>query len=806
MSKSNAKYAPLTQHEVTAVQPGENGRTSLCVRGEGSEMEESLCSPVVDSPDEVDFRSYKRRSEYSCVRICSYCNKIFRSMTNREKLLSLLVLVLAILMLSMFGFEISRSKDPQPSTCRRSNITVQPCTTRACINVASKVALSLDESVDPCQDFYEFACGGWEESNLLPSGESRWSGFNALQQSNHAIMKNVLELNTTQNNSIAEKKAKIFYESCIDLEAINKRGAQPLLTMLEEVGGWPVLNNWDESSFEFNATIQQYFPYSIYPFFSIGVNTDSKHSNSNIVIVGESGLSLGTRDFYVNKTIEDDKILHAYLDYMTEVATLLGAKDPNITRFRMKEVLELEKKLAIISLPLVEMRNEEKNYHRMVLADLQDIAPAVDWSNLVPELFLKVANETVGMDEPVITFSREYLGNFSDIVYQTPKRILGNYFGWRFVHSFVGALGQPFLEALNKFHKVQYGSNMNCVERWRRCLNTVDSVLGLAVGRLFVQKKFDKTSKSSAEEMVREIKASFQKNLPKTSWMDPVTRKKASEKCSAVEDMIGFDDKILNITYVNEKYKNLIVDANKGHFEHHVSVVRYITVKELKNLRKPVKRKEWTITPPTVNAYYSPTKNIIVFPAGILQPPFYSSNFPKSINYGGIGIVVGHELTHGFDDQGRQYDLNGNLNNWWQKDTLAKFKKKAHCMVEQYGSFNFGGAQVNGVLTLGENIADNGGVRLAYNAYQVWKKANGSSETQLPSLNYTHDQLFFISFAQLWCSVTTPQFRKHQVLVDMHSPPKARVIGTLSNFEEFSKAFSCPKGSPMNPAKKCKVW
>uniref|UniRef100_H2ZFD6 Endothelin-converting enzyme 1 n=1 Tax=Ciona savignyi TaxID=51511 RepID=H2ZFD6_CIOSA len=750
------------------------------------------------------------------------------------------------------------------------------CMTRDCVDIASSIARSLDESVDPCQDFYEFACGGWESRNLLPSGESRWSGFNALQQSNQAIIKIMLEKNISSSHSEAEKKAKLFYESCINLDAINKQGAEPLLQMINNVsrwvksykelivihsyishigiisvGGWPVLGNWNVSEFNFNETIRRFFPYSIYPFLSIGVETDSKHSNSNVVIVGESGLSLGTRNWYVNKTIVEDKILSTYLEYMTQVATLLGAEDRNVTR----DVLELEKQMAIISLPVEQMRNQEKNYHPDGAERFaeNDITPAIDWLNLVPELFSKLANESVGMDEPVITFSIEYMKKISAIIHNTPKRILGNYFGWRFVRAFVGAMGQPFLDAENVFHKVQYGSNMvsahtteqysslisthlvnqnvfhqECLERWRSCLGTVDSILGLAVGRLFVQKKFAKTSKSSvkfyhkdclviitahdksqfdavwqAEEMVREIKASFQANLPKIPWMDPVTRKKASEKCSAVEDLIGFDDKMLNTTDVDDKYSEV---AHTGYFEHHVSALKYLTERGYKLLRKPVKRKEWTVTPPTVNAYYSPTKNIIVFPAGILQPPFYSSGYPKSINYGGIGIVVGHELTHGFDDQGRQYDLHGNLKKWWKKETLAKFKEKADCMAKQYSRFDFDGAQVNGNLTLGENIADNGGVRLAYNAYQVWKQTNGSSEMLLPSLNYTHNQLFFISFAQLWCSLTTPQALKHQVKVDVHSPPKPRVIGSLSNFAEFSKAFNCPSGSPMNPVEKCKVW
>ncbi|CAK8671256.1 unnamed protein product [Clavelina lepadiformis] len=807
--REDYQYAPLQQHEETSVHTDDGGNNNLYVSA--TNREPTSMDAMVDCADEeLSFHGFKKKSRYSCRSLRCRGPNALRSLTNLEIILSFAVAILSLYFVISLSLYISSSRKHDPK-CEEQTSTIpavlsSACITRPCVQVANRIIEDLDERVDPCEDFYQFSCGGWEKKNPLPIGHSRWSTFNVLNQKNQAIMKNILEANTTSESS-SEKKAKLFYKSCLDLDSINKLSTTPLIDIIAEIGGWSISGEWNQSDFDFNKSLELMAPFSLFPFFSMDVGPDSKHSNSNVVIVSEGGLSLGERAYYVNKTIDDDHMLSAYLEYMTDVGSLLSG-DRNDTRRQMHEILSLEKEIAEIMVPREQLRDESKNYHRMNMSDLLELAGSVDWIRIFQKSFKELANVTIGLNEPVITSTKSYLEKFSAIVYKTPKKILNNYLVWNFASTFVGTLGQPFLDAQNKFHKVQLGSDMNCIERWHQCVGLVDKVLGEPLGRLFIEHKFDTTSKVSAEKMVTAIKSSFQENLNSISWMDAKTKEIAAEKAAAVEDMVGFPDDILNITYVDGEYEKLILSPSASYFDHYVDYVKFVTMKELQSLREPVKRNEWSLTPPTINAYYSPNKNVIVFPAGILQPPFYRDGFPQAINFGGIGIVVGHELTHGFDDQGRQYDLNGNLNDWWEENTLKEFKKKAECMIEQYNDYDVNGGKVNGNMTIGENIADNGGMRLAYNAYKKWKEMNGSSEAELvlPALNYTDEQLFFIAFAQLWCNVNTPERSKELLLNDVHSPNRFRVIGTMSNSPEFAEAFKCPAGSKMNPVKKCVVW
>nr|CAB3240559.1 endothelin-converting enzyme 1 [Phallusia mammillata] len=812
MNRENVKYAVLSQSEVTSThEDGSGGRNVKVSTGDGELPDIDQDSPVLDTEnDELHFHNYKR-SSYCCHWQRIRCRRFSRSFTTRELFLCLMTAFLAVIVVILLAYQGARAKDntPQcPAPAASHVIGDQPCMTRSCIEVASRISLSLDESVNPCDDFYEFSCGGWVKRNPLPAGHSRWGTFNELWQRNQVILKSVLESNNTEETSEAELKAKQYYKSCLNMEAINKVGPKPLMDLMEKMGGWAVWESWNETNFDFNQTLMLLSPYSIYPFFNIAVGTDSKHSNSNIIMVSESSLGLGTRDFYMNKTVEDDKIMAAYFEYMTEVGTLLGGKK-NHTREQMLEVIELETEIAAVTLPLEDMRDEEKNYQRFTLQELQTLAPAVDWQTLIDRMFREHGNISIEPNEPMITNSLDYIKKFSTIVNKTPKRVLSNYAMWRFIQLFVNVLNQPFIDAWNKLHKVKFGSDLTCWERWIDCVGAVDDSLGLALSRMFIHHNFDKTSKKSAEEMVKDIKAAFNRSLKQVEWMDAHTKVRAAEKAEAVEDMIGFPDNILNVTYVDQEYVELNITSNQTYFEQQQNFIKYINIRQIKELRCPVERNEWSMTPPTVNAYYSPTKNVIVFPAGILQPPFYNNHYPLSINFGGIGIVVGHELTHGFDDQGRQYDLHGNLRNWWEQSTLDHFKKKAKCMVDQYAQFTMGGTNLNGNLTIGENIADNGGLQLAFDAYTKRKNGNASDpvfDPLLPALNYTQDQLFFIAFAQLWCTVSTPEFQQQMILTNVHSPGKFRVVGTLANSPQFAEAFQCPVGSPMNPPQKCNVW
>ncbi|MCJ8740172.1 hypothetical protein PDJAM_G00055850 [Pangasius djambal] len=767
------------------------------------------------------------------------------------------------------------------------------CLTEACVTVASKIVESLDRTVDPCQDFYQYACGGWIRKNPLPDGRSRWSTFNSIWDQNQAMLKHLLENGTFNSSSEAEKKAQFYYLSCLNEQRIEELGAQPLIDLITKTGGWNITEPWEKDNFmEVLKTVSG--PYRAQPFFTVGVSVDPKNSNSNVIQVDQSGLFLPSRDYYLNKT--NEKVLKAYLDYMVELGLLLGG-DKNSTQSQMQQILDFETALANITVPQDERRDEEKIYHKITIAELQTLAPAVDWLDyLTSALSPLELNET----EPVVVYAKEYLQQVSDLINKTDRNLLNNYMIWNLVQKGASSLDQRFENAQDKlleslygtkksctprwqtcigntddtlgfalgalfvkatfdkhskeiaegmineirtafkdaldnlswmdeqtrqaakdkkgassldqrFENAQdklleslYGTKKSCTPRWQTCIGNTDDTLGFALGALFVKATFDKHSKEIAEGMINEIRTAFKDALDNLSWMDEQTRQAAKDKADAIYDMIGFPDFILDPKELDEVYDGYDVSED-NFFQNMLNFYNFSARVMADQLRKPPNKDQWSMTPPTVNAYYMPTKNGIVFPAGILQAPFYARDHPKALNFGGIGVVMGHELTHAFDDQGREYDKDGNLRPWWQNSSVDAFKNRTECMVDQYSQYTINGEHINGKQTLGENIADNGGLKAAYHAYRSWVKRNGK-EKRLPAVNLTNDQLFFVGFAQVWCSVRTPESAHEGLMTDPHSPPKYRVIGTLSNSPEFAQHFQCPLGSAMNSGHRCEVW
>jgi len=421
---------------------------------------------------------------------------------------------------------------------------------------------------------------------------------------------------------------------------------------------------------------------------------------------------------------------------------------------------------------------------------------------------LKVTGYTVQPSEKVIVYAPEYLSKVSKLVNQMletdeGRNVLNNYMIWHLVKLMASYLSKPFRDAKKEFSEVISGVTGHD-EQWRYCTTDTDATIGFALGAMFVRDAFKGVSKKKAEKMIESIRSSFKRNLPRLAWMNDRTRQAAIDKANAVVDMIGFPQYIMNTTALDQRYEGLAI-APDEYFMNNLRDLKFNVKRNFDKLRKKPEKQSWGMTPPTVNAYYTPTKNEIVFPAGILQAPFYDKEYPKSLNFGGIGVVMGHELTHGFDDQGREYDKNGILRNWWTNDSIAAFKTRTKCMVDQYSKYEVNGEKVKGKQTLGENIADNGGLKSAYHAYLDWVKNNGE-EKPLPGLDLTHRQLFFVAFSQVWCSNSKPQADQMALLTDPHSPARFRVIGPLSNSIEFSEQFECPKGSRMNPTNKCEVW
>uniref|UniRef100_A0A803XRC7 endothelin-converting enzyme 1 n=1 Tax=Meleagris gallopavo TaxID=9103 RepID=A0A803XRC7_MELGA len=748
--RGDAAVAMVTRRDAQAPRPPPASRIALprVNRGWGRLLgeEDEGPEPAEDgsaSPDSVEV-GFRKGTGPLLSRLASR--------SQLELVLCTVAITLALLLgITIVALAIQYSRDPSHTMCL----------TDACIRVASKILEALDTDTDPCQDFYQYSCGGWIKRNPLPNGRSKWSTFNSIWDQNQAIMKHLLENSSFNSSSEAERKTQRYYLSCLKEQRIEELGSQPLIELIDKIGGWNITGSWNQSSFMEVLKIVS-GTYRAAPFFTVYVGADSKSSNSNIIQVDQSGLFLPSRDYYLNKTA-NEKVLTAYLDYMVELGMLLGgSKEP--TRLQMQQILDFETLLANITVPQAERRDDEKIYHKMSIAELQVLAPAIDWLDY---LSYALSPLELAETEPVVVYGDAYLQQVSELINSTDRSILNNYLIWNLVQKTASNLDQRFETAQERLLETLYGTR-------------------------------------KAEEMISEIRTAFEVSLEQLDWMDEKTRQAAKEKADAIYDMIGFPDFILDNKELDDVYDGYEVSED-SFFQNMLNFYNFSAKVMADQLRKPPNRDQWSMTPQTVNAYYLPTKNGIVFPAGILQAPFYAHNHPKALNFGGIGVVMGHELTHAFDDQGREYDKEGNLRPWWQNSSLEAFKNHTACMTEQYGRYTVHRENVNGRQTLGENIADNGGLKAAYNAYKFWLQKNGE-EKQLPALGLTNHQLFFVGFAQVWCSVRTPESSHEGLVTDPHSPDKYRVIGTLSNSRDFVQHFGCPLGSPMNPGKHCEVW
>ncbi|XP_071439614.1 endothelin-converting enzyme homolog isoform X2 [Hetaerina americana] len=734
------------------------------------------------------------------------------------------------------------------------------CMSPSCVTVAASLISAMDTSVKPCNDFYRYACGGWVRSNPAPDGSSTWGTFVKLGRQNQLVVRNVLERPLTEQKSKAEKKAKLYYISCLDAnETIETLGSAPMLRLLKDVGGWNITppadwnptvavvggkvpvggknvgksggptkkattveskHWWNPDNWVLQKTIQVLRNrYGMGGLFSWAVEEDDRNSSRHVIQIDQASFTLLSRENYLNKTA-NEKVLKAYLDYMTKIGVLLGGEE-NSTKRQMSDVINFETELANITTPADERRDEEKMYHLISIADLQEKAPFMSWKEYFSDA-LRLVNRKITSKEMVVVHAPEYIEKMSNLVIKynktaNGKTILNNFLIWQTVKSLTAYLSRSFRDASRGLRKALVGSEGG-EDAWRYCVTDTTNVLGFAVGAMFVRELFHGepgagknasqnqpvSYRAKAEEMISEVKTAFKNNLRNLTWMDKETIGLAEEKVDAITDMIGFPDYILDPPQLDEKYKELEI-RDSEYFENNIRVIQYNFKKNLEKLDQDVNKTRWVMTPSAVNAYYTPTENQIVFPAGILQPPFYDISHPRSLNFGGMGVVMGHELTHAFDDQGREYDQYGNLHQWWNNQTIQKFKEQTECVINQYSKYEINGQHINGKQTLGENIADNGGLKAAYHAYLDWAGKN-KEERPLPGLNFTHRQMFFLGFAQVWCSSSTEEDTKLLIENNAHTPPKFRVIGPLSNLPDFSLEFDCPLGSPMNPHKKCEVW
>ncbi|NXA20111.1 NEP protein, partial [Ibidorhyncha struthersii] len=694
------------------------------------------------------------------------------------------------------------------------------CKTSDCIKSAARILENMDTTAEPCNDFYQYACGGWLKRNVIPETSSRYSNFDILRDELEVVLKDVLDV-PSNNDITAVQKAKTLYRSCINETTIDSRGGRPLISLLPSVSDWPVATtNWDSSygtAWTAETAIAQlnsrYGKKVLINFF---VGTDDKNSSAHIIHIDQPGLGLPSRDYY-ECTGAYKEACSAYVDFMISVAKLILQErnisfNENEISEQMKRVMDLEKEIANAT-----TKSEDRNdplllYNKMTLAQLQnnfslEISHKVfNWSKFINDI-MSTVQINVENTEHVIVYDPEYLIKLKSILNKYTSRDLQNYMIWRFVMDLVNSLSRNYKDTRNAFRKALYGTTSETAV-WRRCANYVNGNMENAVGRLYVEEAFAGDSKHVVEEMIADIRDVFIKTLDELTWMDAETKKKAEQKATAIRERIGYPDEIVtDDSKLNSEYQELNYKEEE-YFENIIQNLVFTQKKRLKKLREKVDKEEWISGAAVVNAFYSASRNQIVFPAGILQPPFFSASQPKSLNYGGIGMVIGHEITHGFDDNGRNFNENGDLVDWWTEESARNFKELSQCMVFQYGNFSWdlaGGQHLSGINTLGENIADNGGVRQAYKAYENFVKKHGK-EKLLPGLEMNHKQLFFLNFAQVWCGTYRPEYAVNSIKTDVHSPGKFRVIGSLQNSPEFAEAFSCTKTNYMDPAKKCRVW
>jgi putative endopeptidase len=641
---------------------------------------------------------------------------------------------------------------------------------------------NLDTACKPCDDFYEFAMGGWMKANPIPAEYPNWGTFTQLRDNNLNATHTILEAAAKANapNGSNDQKIGDFYASCMDSSAIESAGLKPISGELSAIDAIK-----DRKSLD--AIIAQLQREGASVLFRLSSGQDIKDSNRVIAIASQGGLGMPDRDYYFR---DDDKSKQLRADYEQHVAKMLAlAGDaPDKAAAEAKVVFTIETALAKSSRTRVELRDPEKNYNLMPLAEMRALTPDWSWENYMRAIGAPPV-EKVNVRQP--EFFKEMNQELATVSLPDWKI----YLRWHVIHASAPGLPEQFVEENFDFYERKLSGTKEMLPRWKRCAQAADRNLGEALGQVYVDKYFPPAAKARAKEMVNNLIAALRDDIPTLSWMSPVTKKEALAKLEAFNVKIGYTDKWRD-------YSKLTIDRTSYAANVRRSI-EFEYARQLDKIGKPVERTEWTMTPPTVNAYYSSTMNEIVFPAGILQPPFYDPNADDAVNYGGIGAVIGHEISHGFDDQGSKFDGKGNLHEWWTPDDRKNFTERSDCVVNQFNSYEVEpGLHQNGKLVLGESIGDLGGLAIAYAAYE--KSIEGKRPKDIDG--FTPEQRFFLGWAQVWGTNQRIEAARLQTNTDPHPLARFRGNGPISNMEAFAKAFGCKKGAPMVREQACKIW
>jgi putative endopeptidase len=641
---------------------------------------------------------------------------------------------------------------------------------------------AIDTAADPCQDFYKYACGNYSKLHPIPSDLSSFDQFTNLYEFNLQALHGILESTAakTTGRTPGEQRLGDYYASCLNTEAIEKKGLAPIQPELDRIAA---ITRKDQLS----AEIAHLERIEVAPFFSFGEQQDFKDASRQIAYIDQGGLGLPEKDYYFRADAKSEEQRRQYVQHLANLLKLLGEPEAQAAR-EAADVMKLETELARASLGNVERRDPDKIYHLTPVSAFAKTAPVLRVDSFVSAIGAPPIEE-INVTVP------GYFEALNRTIDATSLDTIRTYLRLQLLDSEATYLPRAFDAETFDFYGRKLSGTPEQEVRWKRCVAAADTSMGELLGQLYVDRYFSPEQKEKTRQMVKEIEASMDKDLDTLEWMSPATRVKAREKLAAVANKIGYPNKWRD-------YSRLEIvpgDAMGNSFRSRSFDVDYA----LGKIGKPVNRDEWAMSPPTVNAYYDPSMNDINFPAGILQPVFYDKNATDATNYGHIGSIIGHELTHGFDDEGRKFDAKGNLADWWTPADAKQFEEKTACLVNEYDSFvAVDDLHVNGKLTLGENTADNGGTRLAWMSLMAHSAGIDGPRVD----GYTQAQQFFLGWAQNYCSTDRPEMVRLAVQTDPHSPDPLRANGVVRNLPEFSAAFGCKKGSPMNPAQSCRVW
>jgi endothelin-converting enzyme/putative endopeptidase len=638
---------------------------------------------------------------------------------------------------------------------------------------------ALDRAADPCNDFYQFACGGWISSHPVPADRASWSRFDELQERNDETLRRILE--TAAATPTAEtRQIGDYYGTCMDERAIDAAGITPLKGDLEAIASLSDMKALPGLLARLHLT-------GVNAFFRFAAVPDFENAKMQLAWVGAGGLGLPDRDYYFREDSRSADLRREYTAHMGRMNQLLGTPAESATR-SAATAMRIETSLAKTQLDVVSRRDPVRVNHKMTLAELQGLSPRFDWKRYIDAIGAK-AVASLNVSQP------DFIRGFDALLGATPVEDVRAYLTWHLVHAHAAVMAASFVNENFKFYGTVLAGTPQLRPRWKRCVQYTDGDLGEALGKAYVREAFGATAKADTLRMVQAIEDALKADIGDLTWMTADTKQQALVKLRAVAKKIGYPDRWRDYRDLRIVRGDALGNSQRANaFEFH---------RDIAKIGKRVDPDEWGMTPPTVNAYYSPTENNINFPAGILQPPFYYGAGDRPTNFGAAGTVVGHELTHGFDDQGRKYDAQGNLHDWWKPEDARNFEERAACLADEYSGFTaVDDAKVNGKLTLGENTADNGGLRLALMAYM----ATAATEPARTIDGFTPEQRLFIGFAQIWCDNARPEAIRLRVQTNPHSPGRFRTNGVVSNMPEFAKAFSCKAGAPMIRANACRVW